>query len=137
MKHTTHSHAPLCVCVCVSRPLPLQVHVLSQAASLVADADGISAEVVDLRSLLPWDAATVCGSVARTGRLLVSHEAPLTGGFGAELAAEVTRRCFLHLEAPPARVRGGGAGGLVGGGVTGRSTRELGGGIIVCCSSCS
>jgi 2-oxoisovalerate dehydrogenase E1 component beta subunit len=80
------------------------VHVLAQAAQVVAESDGISAEVVDLRTLLPWDVDTVCGSVAKTGRLLVSHEAPLTGGFGAELAAEVTRRCFLHLEAPPTRV---------------------------------
>jgi 2-oxoisovalerate dehydrogenase E1 component beta subunit len=83
-----------------------QVHVLSQAASLVAESDGIAAEVIDLRTLLPWDADTVCASVTKTGRLLVSHEAPLTGGFGAELAAEVASRCFLHLEAPPARVCG-------------------------------
>lgn len=94
--------------LCVSR-LPvlcvhLQVHVLSQAAQLAQQSDGISCEVIDLRTLLPWDVDTVCGSVSKTGRLLVSHEAPLTGGFGAELAAEVTKRCFLHMEAPPARV---------------------------------
>lgn len=83
-----------------------QVHVLSQAASLVESAEGISCEVVDLRTLLPWDVDTVCGSVSKTGRLLVSHEAPLTGGFGAELAAEVTKRCFLRMEAPPVRVCG-------------------------------
>jgi 2-oxoisovalerate dehydrogenase E1 component beta subunit len=78
--------------------------VLSQAAQLVQQSDGISCEVVDLRTLLPWDVETVCGSVSKTGRLLVSHEAPVTGGFGAELAAEVTKRCFLKMEAPPARV---------------------------------
>eukprot|EP00878_Enallax_costatus_P017967 GHUV01018893.1.p1 GENE.GHUV01018893.1~~GHUV01018893.1.p1 ORF type:complete len:156 (+),score=33.37 GHUV01018893.1:640-1107(+) len=83
-----------------------QVHVLSQAAQSVADSEGISCEVIDLRTLLPWDVTTVTASVKKTGRLLVSHEAPLTGGFGAELVAEMTRRCFLHLEAPPVRVCG-------------------------------
>lgn len=81
-----------------------QVHVLVQAAQQVLDSDGISCEVIDLRSLLPWDVDAVCGSVSKTGRLLVSHEAPLTGGFAAELVAAVTQRCFLHLEAPPVRV---------------------------------
>lgn len=88
-------------------PPPMQVHVLAQAAQQVAASDGISCEVVDLCTLLPWDVGTVTASVAKTGRLLVSHEAPVTGGFGAELATEVTQRCFLHMEAPPARVRGG------------------------------
>lgn len=97
---------------------------MTQAAQVVSDSDGISCEVINLRSLLPWDVEGVCSSVSKTGRLLVSHEAPVTGGFGAELAAEVTKRCFLHMEAPPARVRerlcvcgGGGArgGGNIGG----------------------
>lgn len=83
---------------------PAQVHVLLQAAQQVADADGISCEVLDLRSLLPWDVEAVCGSASKTGRLLVSHEAPLTSGFAAELVAAVTQRCFLRLEAPPVRV---------------------------------
>lgn len=83
-----------------------QVHVLSQAAQAVSDSDGISCEVIDLRTLLPWDVDTVTNSVKKTGRLMVSHEAPLTGGFGAELVAEMTKRCFLHLEAPPVRVCG-------------------------------
>lgn len=92
--------------VCFAPPsYDKQVHVLTQAAQVVSESDGISCEVIDLRTLLPWDVEAVCGSVSKTGRLLVSHEAPLTGGFGAELAAEVTRRCFLHMEAPPARVR--------------------------------
>ena len=86
---------------------------MSQAAQLVQQQDGISCEILDLRTLLPWDVDTVCGSVSKTGRLLVSHEAPLTSGFGAELAAEVTKRCFLHMEAPPARVRGPDRGGGV------------------------
>ena len=55
---------------------------------------------------LPWDAATVVASVKKTGRCVVSHEAPRTCGFGAEVAAEVQERAFLHLEAPVARVTG-------------------------------
>ena len=58
------------------------------------------------QTLLPWDYQTVCESVQKTGRLLVSHEAPITSGFGAEIAAKVTERCFLHLEAPVKRVCG-------------------------------
>ncbi len=54
----------------------------------------------------PTFAAAVVESVTRTGRLVVSHEAPVTGGFGAEIAAAVTERCFLRLEAPPLRVCG-------------------------------
>lgn len=59
--------------------LSLQVHILLQAAQAVADSEGISCEVIDLRTLLPWDVETVTNSVKKTGRLLVSHEAPLTG----------------------------------------------------------
>ena len=58
------------------------------------------------RILLPWDTATVEASVRKTGRLLISHEAPVTGGFGAEIAARITDKCFLHLEAPVQRVCG-------------------------------
>jgi 2-oxoisovalerate dehydrogenase E1 component beta subunit len=54
------------------------VQVLQQAAELVSKQDGASCEVIDLRTLLPWDAATVVASVNKTGRLLVSHEAPVT-----------------------------------------------------------
>lgn len=55
-------------------------------------ARGIAAEVIDLRTLWPWDEAAVCESVARTGRLLVAHEAVTTGGFGAEVVARVVER---------------------------------------------
>ncbi|WP_286219357.1 alpha-ketoacid dehydrogenase subunit beta [Paraoerskovia sediminicola] len=75
------------------------------AASAAAD-EGVSIEVVDLRSLSPIDHATVAASVRRTGRLVVTHEAARTCGLGAEIAATVTERCFEHLEAAPLRVTG-------------------------------
>ncbi len=83
-----------------------QVNVLLRAADAVAAGAGVSCEVIDLRTVLPWDAAAVVASVRKTGRCIVSHEAPLTSGFGAEVAATVQEACFLHLEAPVARVAG-------------------------------
>jgi 2-oxoisovalerate dehydrogenase E1 component beta subunit len=68
--------------------------------------EGWDLEVVDLRSLVPLDDATLTDSVRRTGRAVVIHEAPGFAGFGAELAARVTERCFHHLEAPVLRVTG-------------------------------
>ncbi|ASU81992.1 alpha-ketoacid dehydrogenase subunit beta [Nocardiopsis gilva YIM 90087] len=68
-----------------------------------ADTDH-SIEVIDLRSLAPVDYDTVVESVKRTGRLIVTHEAPLTSGLGAEIAARVTEACFYHLESPVIRV---------------------------------
>ena len=82
-----------------------QVGVLMQAAEEVAS-DGIDAEVIDLRTLLPWDTEAVVESVNRTGRLLVSHEAPITSGFGAEVVSTIAKECFLRLEAPPSRICG-------------------------------
>ncbi|KAJ3012937.1 UNVERIFIED_CONTAM: hypothetical protein HDU68_000939 [Siphonaria sp. JEL0065] len=67
---------------------------------------GLSVEIIDLRSILPWDRETVEKSVNKTGRLLIAHEAPHTGGFGGEIAATIQERCFLKLEAPIARVCG-------------------------------
>jgi len=63
-------------------------------------------ELIDLRSILPWDVETVVESVNRTGRLVIVHEAGLTAGVGAEIAAEVQKRCFLKLNAPVKRVAG-------------------------------
>lgn len=63
-------------------------------------------ELIDLRSILPWDVQTVVKSVERTGRLVIVHEAGMTAGVGAEIAAEVQRRCFLKLNAPVKRVTG-------------------------------
>jgi pyruvate dehydrogenase E1 component beta subunit len=67
-------------------------------------ADGIEAEVIDLRSLAPVDLDTVLASVARTGRCVVAHEAVLTGGFGGEIAARVSEAAWDSLRAPVARV---------------------------------
>ncbi|WP_395640914.1 alpha-ketoacid dehydrogenase subunit beta [Pseudolysinimonas sp.] len=75
-------------------------------AATAAAEEGISIEVIDLRSLSPIDYDTVAASVRRTGRLVVVHEAPLSGGLGAEIAATITERCFTFLEAAPVRVTG-------------------------------
>ncbi|GLW12609.1 2-oxoisovalerate dehydrogenase subunit beta [Microtetraspora sp. NBRC 13810] len=75
-------------------------------AAIAAEEDGRSLEVIDLRSLNPLDTATITGSVRRTGRCVVVHEAPVFNGFGAELAARITESCFYHLEAPVLRVGG-------------------------------
>jgi 2-oxoisovalerate dehydrogenase E1 component len=61
-------------------------------------------ELIDLRSLAPWDVETVVGSVKRTGRCLVLHEAPVTGGFGGEIAATIGREAFTWLDAPVVRL---------------------------------
>jgi pyruvate/2-oxoglutarate/acetoin dehydrogenase E1 component len=67
-------------------------------------AEGREVEVVDLRSLLPWDREAVLSSVRKTARALVLHEAPTTGGFGGELAAVIGREAFEWLDAPVARL---------------------------------
>lgn len=74
------------------------------AAAETLAAEGVEAEVIDLRSLLPLDLDTVLGSVARTGRLVVAHEAVTEGGLGAEIAAQVQERAWAELAAPVARV---------------------------------
>src|SRR3712207_2427215 len=75
-------------------------------AIATAEAEGIDAEVIDLRSIVPVDIDTIEESVKKTGRCVVLHEATRTAGFGAELSALVQERCFYHLEAPVARVTG-------------------------------
>jgi 2-oxoisovalerate dehydrogenase E1 component beta subunit len=67
---------------------------------------GFTAELIDLRTIYPWDVETVCASVNKTGRLLIAHEAPQTGGFAGEIAATVQDKCFLRLESPIKRVCG-------------------------------
>ena len=75
-------------------------------AIATAEAEGIDAEVIDLRTIVPVDIETIEESVRKTGRCVIFHEATRTAGFGAELAALVQERCFYHLEAPVARVTG-------------------------------
>ena len=79
------------------------VHDALDAAELLAK-DGIEAEVIDPRTLVPLDLATIVESVRRTGRLVVAHEAVEHGGFGAEIAAQVQAAAFDHLDAPIERV---------------------------------
>jgi 2-oxoisovalerate dehydrogenase E1 component beta subunit len=78
------------------------VHVTLAAA----EERGIDAEIIDLRTLAPLDLETIVASVEKTGRCVVVHEATLTSGFGAELAALIQEHCFFSLEAPVRRVAG-------------------------------
>ena len=78
------------------------VHVCIAAA----EALGVDAEVIDVRSIVPLDLETLAASVARTGRCLVVHEATRFAGFGAELSASIQEACFWNLEAPIMRVAG-------------------------------
>ncbi|WP_432653709.1 alpha-ketoacid dehydrogenase subunit beta [Sphingosinicella terrae] len=75
-------------------------------AIATAEANGIDAEVIDLRTIVPVDIETIEQSVRKTGRCVVVHEATRTAGFGAELSALVQERCFYHLEAPVQRAAG-------------------------------
>jgi pyruvate dehydrogenase E1 component beta subunit len=81
------------------------VPTLLETADAAAE-DGISAEVIDLRSLAPFDDRTVVASVRRTGRAVVVHEASGFAGFGAEIVARLTEQCFHQLHAPIGRVTG-------------------------------
>lgn len=83
-----------------------QVHVLREVCEMASEQLNVSCELIDLQTLLPWDRDTVFESVRKTGRLLIAHEAPITGGFGAEIAATVQKECFLNLEAPIMRIGG-------------------------------
>ena len=73
-------------------------------AAVTLEEEGLEAEVIDLRTLWPWDKSTVLDSVEKTGRLLVAHEAVQVGGFGAEVAATVADRAFSSLRAPIKRI---------------------------------
>jgi 2-oxoisovalerate dehydrogenase E1 component beta subunit len=81
------------------------VHTALEAAEKGA-AQGYDLEVIDLRTLVPFDIETILASVQKTGRVVVAHEAPRTSGFGAELAATIQEKAMLHLEAPILRVTG-------------------------------
>jgi pyruvate dehydrogenase E1 component beta subunit len=76
-----------------------------QAASVLEE-DGISVEVIDIRTLTPLDRDGIVASVEKTGRAVVVHEAPLTGGFAGEIAATIQERCLYSLQGPVQRVTG-------------------------------
>jgi len=76
-----------------------------QAASVLGES-GVSVEVLDLRTLSPLDREGIAASVDKTGRAVIVHEAPLTAGMGAEIAATIQERCLFALHAPVARVAG-------------------------------
>ena len=76
-----------------------------EAAEILAG-DGVAAEVIDVATLKPLDMDTILASVRKTGRCVIVHEAPLTGGFGAEIAARLAGEGLMHLVAPVARVAG-------------------------------
>jgi 2-oxoisovalerate dehydrogenase E1 component beta subunit len=75
-------------------------------AAAKAAEQGVSCEVIDLRTLWPLDIDTIVASVKKTGRVLVVHEAPRTSGLGAELITLINEKAFYHLQAPPCRVTG-------------------------------
>ena len=79
---------------------------IAEEAAKKADTAGISVEVVDLRTLMPFDLETILASVKKTGRCVVVHEAPRTCGFGAELIASIQERAIEYLEAPILRITG-------------------------------
>lgn len=83
-----------------------QLYHMSAAAALAAKQLGVSCEIIDLRTISPWDRETVFASVNKTGRCVVAHEAPRSNGMASELAAEIQANCFLRLEAPVQRVTG-------------------------------
>jgi 2-oxoisovalerate dehydrogenase E1 component beta subunit len=83
-----------------------QVWRLLKAAEIAINEFSINCEVIDLQSIIPWDRETVIESVMKTGKVIVSHEAPITNGFGAEIAAQIQEHCFLNLKAPVKRVCG-------------------------------
>lgn len=82
------------------------VQVALETAEAAAEEDRISVEVIDMRTLLPYDIDTVIASVKKTSRVVIVHEAPRTCGFGAELSATISERALLHLQAPILRVAG-------------------------------
>lgn len=81
------------------------MHTVLQAAESL-DADGISPEILDLRTLSPMDVPAIIASVEKTGRAVVVHEAARTAGLGAEIVAQINEKALLSLEAPVERVSG-------------------------------
>jgi 2-oxoisovalerate dehydrogenase E1 component beta subunit len=79
------------------------VYTAEEAAQQLDD-DGVSVEIIDLRTVMPWDKAAVLESARKTSKVLVLHEDTRTGGFGAEIAATVAEEAFEDLDAPVRRI---------------------------------
>jgi len=79
------------------------VHAAAEAANLLQE-EGISVEIVDLRTLTPLDEPTILESVRKTSKVIVLHEATLTGGFGGEIASRIGERAFEYLDGPILRM---------------------------------
>ncbi|HWE03774.1 MAG TPA: alpha-ketoacid dehydrogenase subunit beta [Tepidisphaeraceae bacterium] len=79
---------------------------VSECLQAIDQLEEASVELIDLRTIYPVDVETIVQSVTKTGRAVVVHEAPRTGGFGAEISALIQERCFLSLQAPVQRVTG-------------------------------
>lgn len=82
------------------------IRVVQSAAIEAKKAFGITCDIIDLRTVYPYDFEIIRKSVQKTGRVIVTHEAPITSGLGAEISAKIQEECFLHLEAPIKRVCG-------------------------------
>jgi 2-oxoisovalerate dehydrogenase E1 component beta subunit len=80
------------------------VYTADEAATKVEEEDGLSVEILDLRTLMPWDKDAVLKSVEKTSKALVLHEDTRTGGFGAEIVATIAEEAFEHLDGPVTRV---------------------------------
>ncbi len=80
------------------------VYTADEAATLVESEDGLSVEIIDLRTIIPWDREAVLKSVEKTSKAIVLHEDTRTGGFGAEIAATITEEAFESLDGPVKRI---------------------------------
>ena len=80
------------------------VYTADEAATIVESEDGLSVEVIDLRTIIPWDKDAVLESVEKTSKAIVLHEDTRTGGFGAEIAATITEEAFEKLDGPVKRI---------------------------------
>ena len=89
---------------CISYGQPL--FTCSAAIAAAERVSGMSIELIDLRSLYPWDRETILRSVRKTGRAVIVHESPVNAGIGAEVAATIQEQAFLNLEAPIERIGG-------------------------------